>query len=60
MTFFDFLQFLKTDYGVVCEVLEPVISAKAKVLTFIHAVDNYSYLPAYVVDVTILKKYILN
>ena len=25
------LQFLKTDYGVVCEVLEPAVSAKAKV-----------------------------
>ena len=27
-----FWQFLKTDYGVVCEVLEPVIPAKSKVL----------------------------
>jgi len=25
------LQFLKTDYSVICDVLEPVISAKAKV-----------------------------
>ena len=30
-----FLQFLKTDYGVVCEVLEPVNGAKAKVSTIV-------------------------
>ena len=31
------VQFLKTDYGVVCEVLEPVISAKAKVMKIMHS-----------------------
>ena len=46
------LQFLKTDYSVVCEVLEPAISAKAKVLTYhpYHTVQHYpirsySYMP---------------